>query len=409
MRTVSDRVVIIGGGLAGAKTAERLRKRGYPGAITLVSAESQLPYERPPLSKGYLAGREDFDKAIVHPEAWYREHDIDLRCGVRASAINPDAHMVRLVDGTDVPYGNLVLATGSTPRQFPSGASAANIHTLRNKEDADAIRSAMRDGKRLVIIGGGWIGLEVAAAASDAGALVTVLERSGLPLQSVLGPEIARVFVDLHRSHGVTIRTGTLVDEIVLADGVATGIRLEGGELLDADAIIVGIGATPNIELAADAGLAVENGILVDKVLRTSDPDIYAVGDIANHDHPVLGRRLRVEHWAAARTQPKTVAASIMGDDDAAYTALPYFYTDQYDLGMEYSGYAPEGTYDQVIIRGDLVGREFIAFWLKDQRVIAGMNVNIWDVNEAVQDLIHRGNAVDPVRLADPDVPLEGL
>lgn len=410
MSTPRD-IVIVGGGLGGAKTAEALRTHGYQGTITLLAGEPHLPYERPPLSKGYLAGDDGFEGAVVHPAEWYDEQAVDLRTGTRATAIDPAAHEVHLADGTILGYGALVLATGSVPRRLPlPGADSTNVHTLRTREDSDALKATFGEGKSLVIIGGGWIGLEVAAAARRSGTDVTVIESAELPLLGVLGPELARVFADLHRENGVDLRVETSVEAITTEGGRATGVRLTGGETLAADAIVVGVGAAPDISLAEAAGLAVEDGVLVDAALRTSDPDIFAVGDIANHDHPVLGRRIRVEHWATALNQPETVAAAVMDETDVRYAELPYFFSDQYDLGMEYIGSAPKDSYEQVVIRGDLSTREFAAFWLDgDHRILASMNVNVWDVVDEVKPLIAAGTPVDPDRLADPEVPYADL
>ncbi|MGO1560792.1 Ferredoxin reductase [Actinomycetales bacterium JB111] len=406
MSTPSD-IVIIGGGLAAAKTAEALRENGHTGTITIVAAENHLPYERPPISKEYLAGTKTLDDATVHPAEWYRAHDVTLRTGVTATAIDPSAHTVALDDGTSLPYNRLVLATGSTVRRLP-GVSADNVLYLRTVEDADAIAAAFGEGRRLVVVGGGWIGLEVAAAARNAGTEVTVLERADVPLGRILGNRVAQVFADLHRAHGVDLRTGVEVDEIVIEGGRATGVRLAGGETIDADAVVVGIGVTPMTELVQSAGLAVDDGVLVDQTLRTSDPDIWAVGDIANHDHPVLGRRIRVEHWATALNQPAAAAASLLGTD-TPFTNLPYFFSDQYDLGCEYVGHAA-GHEENVVVRGDLGAREFVAFWLDDARhVVAAMNVNVWDVVDAIRPVITERRVVDPARLADPDVPYDEL
>jgi len=381
--TTPESVVIVGGGLAGAKTAEALRDQGYDGAITLVAAEDELPYERPPLSKGYLMGKDDFEKAVVHPQEWYAEHDVDLRRGVRATAIDREAHEVELEDGTRLAYGALVLATGSEPRTLD--VPAAQPLTLRTHADADRIRATFGTGRRLAIVGGGWIGLEVAAAARAAGTDVTLVEGAEQPLLGVLGPEMGKVFADLHREHGVDLRLGSK--------------ELAG---LDADAVVVGVGVRPRTELAEAAGLDVDNGVLVDPSLRTSDPDIYAVGDIANHDHPVLGRRIRVEHWATALNQPATAAAAILGED-AAYDRLPYFFSDQYDLGMEYVGHATREDTARVVVRGEVENREFVAFWLDaHDRVLAAMNVNVWDVPDVVKPLIAARTVVDPDKLADP-------
>ena len=400
MPEVPTSVVIVGGGLAGAKTAEALRDNGFDGRITLVSAESELPYERPPLSKGYLAGDAPFDDAIVLPQQWYVDHDIELRLGTRVTSVDRDAKQVVLDDGGQLPYGALVLATGSEPRRLPmSGAEGAL--TLRTHADSDAIRATFGEGKKLVIIGAGWIGLEVAAAARNAGTEVTIVEAAEQPLLAVLGSEIATVFADLHRAHGVDLRLGAKISEILVENGTATGVRLADGTQISGDAVIMGVGARPLTELAEAAGLDVDDGVLVDAGLRSSDPAIYAVGDIASHDHPVFGHRIRVEHWATALNQPATAAAGIAGDADAEYTEPPYFFSDQYGLGMEYIGHAGPGL--RVVVRGDLDAREFVAFWLDgDDRLHAVMNVNVWDVPDAVKPFL--GKQVDPERLADPNV-----
>lgn len=403
-------VVIIGGGLAGAKTTEALREQGYVGDVALVAAEEHPPYERPPLSKDYLAGRASFDDAVVHSEDWYREHDIALHAGTRATAIDTTAHHVTLDDGEQLPYDKLVLATGSVPRRLEvEGADAAGVHVLRTVEDSDAIRSTFGDGRRLVLIGGGWIGLEVAAAAREAGTSVTILERGTLPLRTTLGDEVARVFADLHTAHGVDLRVDAHVAGIEADGGRVTGVRLESGETIAADAVVVGIGATPDTDIAERAGIAVDDGVLVDAALRTSDPDVFAVGDIANHEHPILGRRVRVEHWATALNQPATAVAALLGEE-GAYTELPYFFSDQYDLGCEYIGSASPASSDRVVVRGDLSAREFVAFWLGDDRCIrAAMAVNVWDVIDEIKLLIVEGTAVDPARLSDPDAPFTDL
>ena len=404
--TAPSSIVIVGGGLGGAKAAEALRENGFTGPLTLIGDEPDHPYERPPMSKAYLAAQAPFTDALVHPPEWYREHDVDLRLSTTATALDPAAHRVTLADGSTVDYGKLLLATGATPRRLPvPGADADGVLTLRTRRDADAIRNQFGAGRRLVIIGAGWIGLEVAGAARGDGTDVTVVEMAELPLLSVLCPELARVFADLHTEHGVDLRLGATLTEITTEDGRATGVRLGDGTHITADAVVVGVGVAPNVALAEAAGLTVDNGVLVDPALRSSDPDIYAVGDIANQDHPVLGTRVRVEHWATALNQPATAAAAMLGDTDAAYTELPYFYSDQYDLGMEYIGHAPRGSYSQVVIRGDLAAREFVAFWLDEKnRIKAAMNVNVWDVVDQVKPLIANRTVVDPTALADPKV-----
>ncbi|SED28348.1 3-phenylpropionate/trans-cinnamate dioxygenase ferredoxin reductase subunit [Streptomyces sp. 2224.1] len=401
--------IIAGAGLAGAKAAETLRAEGFDGPVVLLGDEHERPYERPPLSKGYLLGTSEKEKVYVHPPQWYAEHDVDLRLGNAVTALDPAGHEVTLADGSTLGYAKLLLATGSTPRPLPvPGADLDGVHTLRRLADSDRLKEVFRSASRVVVVGGGWIGLETTAAARAAGAEVTVLESAPLPLLGVLGPEVAQIFADLHTGHGVALRCGAQVTEITGTDGAVDGVRLADGTRIAADAVIVGIGITPNSEPAAAAGLKVDNGVVVDERLCSSHPDIYAAGDVASAYHPLLGRHLRVEHWANALHQPRTAAQAMLGRE-VRYDRLPYFFTDQYDLGMEYTGYVgPEG-YDRVVFRGDTGAREFIAFWLSGGRVLAGMNVNVWDVTDPIRALVASGRAVDPERLADTDVPLDAL
>ncbi len=399
--------VIVGASLAGAKAAEALRTEGYDGPLILIGDETERPYERPPLSKDYLLGKAERDSIYVHPQSWYPDHGVDLRLGVPVTAIDRAAHEVRLADGDRLGYAKLLLATGSSPRRLPlAGTELPGVLYLRRVDDSDQIKAALRTATRVVVIGAGWIGLETAAAAREAGAEVTILEAAELPLLRVLGREVAQVFADLHRDHGVDLRFGAKVAEITGSGGRVDGVRLGGGGRIGADAIIIGVGITPNTRLAEEAGLKTGNGIVVDAGLCSSDPDIYAAGDVANAYHPVLGKHIRVEHWANALNQPQTAARSMLGRD-AAYDNVPYFYTDQYDLGMEYAGYVEPGGYDQVVFRGDAGRREFVAFWLADGQVRAGMNVNVWDVNDSIQDLVRSKEPADPDRLANPEVPLD--
>ncbi|WP_027499861.1 NAD(P)/FAD-dependent oxidoreductase [Rhodococcus sp. UNC363MFTsu5.1] len=402
--------VIVGGGLAGAKTAEALREKDFDGAIVLLSEEDHLPYERPPLSKEHVAGKKALADFTVHHGDWYRDHHVDLRLGTTATALDRGAHEVRLPDGSTLGYDKLALATGSRSRRPPiPGSDAAGVHYLRTIEESDGLIDALAANSRLVVIGAGWIGLEVAAQARERGVVVTVVEAAALPLLGSLGPEMGTVFAELHREHGVDLHFEATVEEITTDAGRVTGVRLGTGAALPADAVLVAVGAQPNVELAEQAGLAVDGGVLVDAALTTSDPDIVAVGDIAAQQHPVLGTRIRVEHWANALNQPAVAAATMLGKP-AEYTNLPYFFTDQYDLGMEYVGYAPTGGYDSLVVRGDVTRREFVAFWLGgDNRVLAGMNVNVWDVTDAVKHLITAGEPVDPARLADPSTPLDQI
>ncbi|MGW2661147.1 NAD(P)/FAD-dependent oxidoreductase [Nocardia tengchongensis] len=393
----TSRFVIAGGGLAAAKLAEALRANDFDGTVTLVSAEEHLPYERPPLSKEHLLGKKALADFTVDPSQWYRDHHIEVMPGTTVTAVDRSTKTVALPDGTTLPYDKLALATGSRPRllRMP-GADAAGVHVLRTIEDSDALLTMFAGVRRLAVIGAGWIGLEVTAAARAAGVEVTVLEADSVPLRAALGPEMGEVFAALHRAHGVDLRCGVQVSEITAADGRATGVRLADGTMIEADAVLMAVGARPNIELAADAGLAVDGGVLVDESLATSDPDIVAIGDIAAQQHPVLGQRIRVEHWANALNQPAVAALTMLGKP-AVYDKLPYFFTDQYDLGMEYTGYVAPQQQARVVVRGDLAGREFVAYWLDPgNRVLAGMNVNVWDVTDKIKELILGGEAVDP-------------
>ncbi|MCW1820944.1 MULTISPECIES: NAD(P)/FAD-dependent oxidoreductase [Mycolicibacterium] len=404
--TTSSTFAIVGGGLAGAKAAEALRDNDFDGHVVLFAAEDKLPYERPPLSKEYLAGKKKLDDFTVDPAAWYRDHNVDLRLGTEVSALDPAGHTLALPDGTTVGYDKLLLATGSASRRPPiPGSDAAGVHYLRTIDDAAALSAALAPGATLAIVGAGWIGLEVAAGARSRDVNVTVVEAAHLPLLAALGTEVGEVFAQLHRAHGVDLRLDQSVQEVTTADGTATGLRLGDGSTVAADAVLIAVGAAPNIGLAEQAGLAVaDGGVLVDASLRTSDPDIYAVGDIAAAQHPFFGVRIRTEHWANALKQPAVAVAGMLGKS-AEYDELPYFFTDQYDLGMEYVGHAPE--YQRVVFRGDVAGREFVAFWLDGaNRVLAGMNVNVWDVLDDVKALIRSAAPVDPDRIADPTQPL---
>ncbi|NEE02820.1 NAD(P)/FAD-dependent oxidoreductase [Phytoactinopolyspora halotolerans] len=402
--------VIVGGGLAGAKAAETLREEGFDGAVVLLAAEHEPPYERPPLSKGYLLGHDERSKAFVHPEQWYADHDIELRLGARVETLEPAEHRVRIAGGDTLTYDRLLLATGSEPRRLDvPGSDLDDVRYLRELPDADRLLDVLEPGHRVAVVGGGWIGLEVAAAARTHGAEVTLLELADLPLQGVLGNEVARVFAGLHRDHGVDLRLGAQVREIVGADGRVVAVVTTDGDEIMADTVVVGIGVRPAVDLAVAAGLDLDDGVVVDAALRTSAPDVYAAGDIASIDHPLLGTRLRVEHWANALDGGPAAARSMLGQD-VSYDRLPYFFTDQYDLGMEYIGHAPPGSYDEVVLRGDVDARAFHAFWVRDRRVRAGMHVNLWDDGIApVEELVRSGRSVDAERLADPEIALSDV
>jgi 3-phenylpropionate/trans-cinnamate dioxygenase ferredoxin reductase component len=400
--------VIVGGSLAGAKAAETLRKEGFGGPVVLVGAEAETPYERPPLSKGYLLGTADRESPRVHPADWYPENDVDLRTGVRATHLDPVAHRLTLDTGEELGYAKLLLATGASARRLPvPGADLDGVRYLRTFADSDQLLADLSGGgKRVLIVGAGWIGLEVAAAARHHGNDVTIVEPQPTPLHAALGPDMGAVFARLHRQHGVDLLTDTTVREFRGTDGRVTSVVTDGHAGLDADLVVVGIGATPNIELAAAAGLEVDNGVVTDHALRTSAADVFAAGDVASSFHPLYGRYVRVEHWANALNGGPAAARSMLGQD-MSYDRVPYFFTDQYDLGMEYSGLGGPG--DTVVTRGNPDDGAFIAFWLENGRVTAGMNVNVWDVTEPIQQLIRIRRQVPVASLTDVDTPLELL
>jgi len=405
---MSSPFVIVGGGLAGATAAEELRTRGHDGPIELIAAEEFRPYQRPPLSKEYLTGSGGLDDVFAHPDGWEAEHDVTLRTGVAALRIGD--HVVALSDGSEVPFAKLLIATGAQPRPLDlPGGDAREVRTFRTLDDADALRGALQGGdRRVVLLGSGWIGMELAAAARGYGNDVTVVARGRVPLAAAIGDELGLMYRRAHEEHGVVFRMDQDVAAIEVGDdGAATGVRL-GDEVVPADLVLVGHGVEPDTTLAVTAGLDLDHGILVDERLQTSSPDIVAAGDVANAFHPVLRQRLRSEHWANAIAGGKVAASTMLGGD-AVLDAIPYLYSDQYDVGMEYSGYPPLADGAELVIRGDLATRELVAFWVRDDRVVAGMNVNVWDVNEQVQRLIRDRVVVDRARLADPSVDLASL
>lgn len=380
--------VVVGAGLTGGKAVQELRQGGFDGHLVLYGGEPHPPYERPPLSKAYLKGDESFEAAFVHPPDWYAAHDVDLRLGTRVNKVDLAARTVT-AGTTSQGYDKLLLAIGARPRHLAmADDSGAPVAYLRTVEDSDLIKSRLRVGRRLVIIGGGWIGLEVAAAARHASAHVTILEALDLPLGRVLGPEVAGVFAALHRGHGVDLRVNTQVSAIESDGGLAI-VTLADGTSIEADLLVVGIGVTPDTDLAEAASLRTDNGVVVDEQLRTSEPDVFAAGDVANAYHPLLGRHLRVEHWDNAIGQGVVAAQNMLGKA-VPYDRLPYFFSDQYDLGMEYLGNVGPDGYDQVILRGTPEKGIFTAFWLREGRVLAGMHANDWDAMGPIRQIVGR-------------------
>jgi NADPH-dependent 2,4-dienoyl-CoA reductase/sulfur reductase-like enzyme len=401
--------VIVGASLAGAKAAETLRAEGFSGGVVLLGEETEYPYERPPLSKGYLLGKEEKSVAYMHEEGWYAENDVDLRRGVTVTALDLAARQVSLAGGGTVAYDRLLLTTGAVPRRLSvPGSDLDGVLYLRRMEDSERLAAVLHGGGRVVIVGAGWIGLEVTAAAREFGCEVTVVEPEPGALYRQVGPELSEVFTGLHTEHGVVFRFEESVTELRGSGGSVSEAVTSAGMVLPADLVVVGIGAVPATGLASAAGLDVGNGVIVDAGLHSSAPDVFAAGDVANSYHPSFGRHIRVEHWANALNGGPAAARSMLGLGES-YDAVPYFFSDQYDLGMETAGLPEPGSYDQVVYRGDREAREFIAFWLSGESVVAGMNVNVWDVSDDIQALIRSKRPVDVARLTDPDIAIAEL
>jgi 3-phenylpropionate/trans-cinnamate dioxygenase ferredoxin reductase component len=398
--------IIVGASLAGAKAAEELRGRGFDGRIVLIGAEPERPYERPPLTKDYLRGESPREKAYVHEADFYTEHEIDLLTSTTVAALDPGASRITLADGRERGFDRLLLTTGAEPRRLAiPGADLEGVHYLRSLADCDQLRERIDAGGHVVVVGAGWIGSEFAASARQRGLEVTVIDPLALPNERIFGPEIGAFYRDVHTQHGAELLLGDGVESFE-GDGAVSRVRTAGGRAVDCDFVVIGIGVVPRIALAEDAGLGIDNGVLVDERLQTSVPNVFAAGDIARAWHPFFGQRIRVEHWANALHQGPAAARAMLGEA-VNFDRTPYFFSDQYDVGMEYSGYAPH--WDKVVFRGDRDDGEFVAFWLQDDRVIAGMNVNVWEVNEHVQALIRSRQAVDVAALTDSDTPLESL
>jgi 3-phenylpropionate/trans-cinnamate dioxygenase ferredoxin reductase component len=398
--------VILGASLAGAKAAETLREEGFDGRAVLVGTEEERPYERPPLSKDYLRGEAGREKVYVHDDGFYAEHDIELRLGRTAVSLDTANTKLELDDGEQLSYDRVLLTTGAEPRRLSvPGAELEGVFYLRSVRDSDALRERLDRGGAVVVVGAGWIGAEVAASARQRGLDVTVVEPASVPLERVLGQEIGAVYRDIHTEHGVRMLMGTGV-EAFEGDGVVERVRTSDGHVIDCDFVVVGVGVQPRTALAAQAGMAVDNGVLVDEHLQASVPGVFAAGDVANAQHPFYGEPVRVEHWANALNQGPAAARNMLGQS-VAYDRLPYFFSDQYDVGMEYTGFAR--AWDRVVFRGDPATREFVSFWLVEDRVVAGMNVNVWDVTDSIKRLISERVVVDDRTLSDHDVPLEEL
>lgn len=411
MTSLSDRrtVVVVGAGLAGARTVEALRDLGYDGRLVLMGAEGDLPYVRPPLSKEYLRGEAGRDSLDVLAPHWYGDHDVDVRVETTVSHLDPWARTVTCSDGSRQSFDAVALTTGSRPRRLQvAGADSDGVVQLRSRQDSEALREALPSLGHLVIVGGGWIGLEVAAAARSAGVDVTVLEQSSSVLPAT-GPELAEILSRLHDAHGATLRTGVQVEAIqVDGRGRASGVRLADGTTIEADLVLAAVGAVPNDELAADARLTTDDGVVTDPSLSSSHPDVYAAGDVARALHPRTGRFERVEHWANAEHQPRTMAASMLGMS-ATYTRLPYFFSDQYDLSFELVGFVRPGDYDMVVTRGAPDSGRFAMFWVRSGRLVAGLTAGDYVALEELEQLVTQSVGVGPETLTDHEVDLSSL
>ena len=398
--------VVVGASLAGATAAAELRTGGFDGQVILIGAEPERPYERPPLTKDYLRGETEREKAYVHADDFYARLEIELVTGVSVTAIEPGRSRLTLDSGRTLGYDKLLLTTGAQPRRLDvPGAGLDGIYYLRTLADCDLLRERLAAGGRVAVAGAGWIGSEFAASARQRGLEVTVIDPQALPNERIFGREIGSFYRDLHTRHGVSMLLGDGVESFE-GSGAVAAVRATSGRRIECDFAVVGIGVLPRTSLATDAGLQTGNGIAVDARLHASAPDIFAAGDVANAWHPFYQRPVRLEHWANALHQGPAAAQAMLGQP-VSYDRIPYFFSDQYDAGMEYSGFAPE--WDEVLFRGDREGGEFIAFWLRDARVVAGMNVNVWDVNDHIQALIRSRQPVTVAALADPDTPLDSL
>ncbi len=405
MNANSKTFVIVGAGLAGAKAAQALREEGFEGQLWLIGDEPDRPYERPPLSKEYLRGEAD-QRPYVHADVFYAENAIELLSSTRVTGIDALSQEVSLDGDRRLRYDRLLLTTGAEPRRLDvPGAELDGIHYLRTLADSERIGERIASGERLVVVGSGWIGSEMAASARQKGCEVTMVGMASLPLERVLGPEVGQIYLDIHRDHGVEFLSETTVERFD-GEGSVERVLTRDGASIDTEFVVVGIGVVPRTGLAETAGLRIDNGVLVDETLESSVPGVFAAGDVANARHPFYDRALRVEHWANALKQGPAAARAMLGKP-TGYDEIPYFFSDQYEVGMEYGGFATD--WDEVVFRGDVEGRELIAFWLEDARVVAGLNMNVWDVNEQIRDLIRSRRVVDAGRLTDPELPLAEL
>jgi 3-phenylpropionate/trans-cinnamate dioxygenase ferredoxin reductase component len=399
-------IVIVGASLAGGTAAATLRQAGFDGDVMLIGAEPQPPYERPPLSKQYLRGETPFEKALVRPGSFYEQNRIETRFGIRATRVDPLERLVELDIGRPVRYGKLLIATGVRNRRAPiPGLDLPGVFALRSVSDADALRSEIAPGRKAVVIGMGFIGCEVAASLRQKGVAVVSIDPSPTPLFRVLGEKVGQIMTSIHRDHGVD----TVFEDVATrfeGAGRIDRVITKGGRRIECDFAVVGVGVEPAIDVIADSGVETENGILVDEYCRTTVDGIYAAGDVANHYHPVFGRRMRVEHWQNAMQQGAAAARSMLGTGQP-YDAIHWFWSDQYDVNLQYAGF--HHGWDRIVTRGSFDSRNFLAFYLNQGRLDAVVALNRGKDVRRVMPLIKARGIVDPVQLADEAVDLRSL
>jgi 3-phenylpropionate/trans-cinnamate dioxygenase ferredoxin reductase subunit len=397
--SAGEAIVIVGAGHAGGRAAQALRQAGFAGRVVLVGEERYLPYERPPLSKELIVTDAGLEKAQLHDPSYYELNRIELVLGVAATAIDRPARSVALADGRRLAYDKLMLTTGARVRKLAiPGAALDGVFYIRDFDDTQALRRRLASGRRVVVIGGGFIGLETAASARQRGAEVVVLEAADRLMGRAVAREIGDWFAQLHRKHGVEVRLGVAV-EAIEGGGKVERVRIAGSAAVPADLVVVGIGIVPNVEIARDAGLAVENGIVVDELGRTSDPAIFAAGDCANQPNTFLGRRVRLESYQNAQDQAMAVARNLLGASQRYEDSL-WVWSDQHEVNLQMTG-MPDG-YDRLVLRGDPASGAFMAFYLKDGRVVAVNTINLGREMKAAQRLMQSGKRFDPALLADP-------
>ncbi|HEY2696488.1 MAG TPA: FAD-dependent oxidoreductase [Pseudonocardiaceae bacterium] len=395
--------VLLGGGLASATAASTLRMAGFDGRVIIVGDEAHIPYSRPPLSKEVLRGEKSPEQTWLRPPTWYTSKDVELRLGIRATAVDPGAHLVELADGTRLAYDKLLVATGGVPRTLDiPGVDLPGVLFLRRLDDALALRGQLIPGAPVVVIGAGFIGAEVAASARTLGCEVTMFEIAEIPLGRALGPEIGQIYADVHREHGVELRTRVGVDRIE-GHGHVQRVVATDGRVHDASVVVIGVGLVPELDLAGSSGLAIGNGVIVDEYCRTSADDVFAAGDIANHPNLFLGRRIRIEHWQNAQHQGAAAARNMLGQQQP-FREVPWVWSDQYEHNLQVVG-LPDPT-QRMVLRGDTETRNFSAFFIRDGRVTAALAINRPEDIRVARLMIHDGTEAAEGHLADVDADL---